>query len=159
MYQSGSTTWYQLLNESCGKCIDAAMENGGKPLQWSQSYDEKNANWNQMFEILEVEDVENAYQLKVGKNIGSKWFPSFEYYYLAVNADKELYFTTESGSTDTHFTFTRVNNANLPQGIFWQDEKVFEQNKEKGHATYIPYQSTDAMRADARYQKAWLLSA
>ena len=156
MYQSGSTTWYQLLNESCGKCIDAAMESSGKPLQWSQSYDEKNANWNQMFEILEVEDVENAYQLKVGKNIGSKWSPSFEYYYLAVSADKELYFTKESGSTDTHFTFTKVNNANLPQGIFWQDEKVFEQNKEKGHATYIPYQSTDAMRADARYEKAWL---
>ncbi|MBR3981826.1 MAG: DUF4981 domain-containing protein [Bacteroidaceae bacterium] len=156
MYQSGSTTWYQLLNESCGKCIDAAMESSGKPLQWSQSYDEKNANWNQMFEILEVEDVENAYQLKVGKNIGSKWSPSFEYYYLAVSSDKELYFTKESGSTDTHFTFTKVNNANLPQGIFWQDEKVFEQNKEKGHATYIPYQSTDAMRADARYEKAWL---
>ena len=156
MYQTGATTWFQLLNETCGKCIDCAFEGGGKPLQWSQSMDESNANWNQMFEILEVEGVEDAYQFKVGKNVGSKWSPQFEYYYLAVSADKQVYLTTDASSTDTHFTFTKVNNDNLPQGLFWQDEKVFGQNKEKGHATYMPYQSTDVMRADERYTRAWL---
>ena len=156
MYQSGATTWFQLLNESCGKCIDCAFESSGKPLQWSQNMDESSANWNQMFEILEVEGVEDTYQFKVGKNVGSKWSPQFEYHYLAVGADKQVYLTKDASSTDTHFTFTKVNNDNLPQGLFWQDEKVFGQNKEKGHATYIPYQSTDVMRADERYTRAWL---
>ena len=156
MYQSGATTWFQLLNESCGKCIDCAFESSGKPLQWSQNMDESSANWNQMFEILEVEGVEDTYQFKVGKNVGSKWSPQFEYHYLAVGADKQVYLTKDASSTDTHFTFTKVNNDNLPQGLFWQDEKVFGQNKEKGHATYIPYQSTDVMRADERYNRAWL---
>ena len=156
MYQSGATTWFQLLNESCGKCIDCAFESSGKPLQWSQNMDESFANWNQMFEILEVEGVEDTYQFKVGKNVGSKWSPQFEYHYLAVGADKQVYLTKDASSTDTHFTFTKVNNDNLPQGLFWQDEKVFGQNKEKGHATYIPYQSTDVMRADERYTRAWL---
>ena len=156
MYQSGATTWFQLLNETCGKCIDCAFESGGKPLQWSQSMDEKTANWNQMFEILEVEGIEDAYQFKVGKNVGTKWSPSFEYHYLAVNSEKEVYLTQDASSTDTYFSFTKVNNDNLPQGLFWQDEKVFGQNKEKGHATYMPYQSTDVMRADERYNRAWL---
>lgn len=156
VYQTGSTTWFQLLNENCGKCIDCAFEAGVGPLQWSQGKDDKEANWNQMFEIIEVEGLEETYQLKVGKNVGSKWSPSFEYYYFAVNAAEEVYLTADASSTDTHFTFTRVSNDNLPQGLYWQDENVFEQNKEKGHATYIPYQSTEAMRADARYGKAWL---
>ena len=156
LYQSGSTTWFQLLNESCGKCIDCAFESSGKPLQWSQSMEESSANWNQMFEILEVEGLEDTYQFKVGKNVGSKWSPSFEYHYLAVNSSNQVYLTKDASSTDTYFSFTKVNNDNLPQGLFWQDEKVFGQNKEKGHATYMPYQSTDVMRADERYNRAWL---
>ena len=82
-------------------CIDCAFEGVGKPLQWSQSMDESNANWNQMFEILEAEGVEDAYQFKVGKNVGNKWSPRFEYYYLAVSADKQVYLTTDISSTDT----------------------------------------------------------
>ena len=155
-YQTGKTFWVQLLNENCGKCIDCAFESGAAPLQWSQGKEDNNANWNQMFEILEVEDMEDAYQLKVGKNIGSKWSPSFEYYYFAVNTANEIYLTTDASNSDSYFSFTRVSNDNLPQGLFWQDEKIYEQNKEKGHATYIPYQSTEALRGDARYEKAWL---
>ena len=156
VYQKGATSWFQLLNENCGKCIDCAFESGAAPLQWTQGNDDTNANWNQMFEILEVEGIEDAYQLKVGKNVGTKWSPSFEYYYLAVNAANEIYLTTDAATSDTYFSFIRVSNEFLPQGLYWQDEKVFEQNKEKGHATYLPYQSTEAMRADARYEKAWL---
>lgn len=155
-YNKGNTAWYQLLSERCGKCIDVALDNVAVPLQWSQSLSESEANWNQMFEIVEVEDVENAFQLKVGKNVGSKTSPTFEYYYLAVSSEKKVYVTTDASSADTHFRFTKVDNSNLPKGLFWQDEKVFEENKEKGHATYIPYQSTDALRADERYQRAWL---
>ena len=147
------TTWFQLLNEDCGKCIDCAFEAGVPPLQWNQDRDERKPNWNQMFEIIAVDGVENAYQLKVGKKLSNN---SFEYHYFAVNASGEVYLSKDASSTDTYFSFTRVSSEDLPQGLFWQDEKVFEQNKEKGHATYAPYQSTEAMRGDARYHKAWL---
>ncbi len=147
-YQSGSTTWYQLLNVVCGKCIDCAMESGKGPLQWNQDMNTSKANWNQMFEILDVSGVENAYQLKITFNGGS--------YYLAVNSENDVYISRDKTSTDTYFSFTRVADVELPEGEYWQNEKIFEENKEPGHATYIPYQSTDAMRADACYAKPWL---
>ena len=156
MYQKGTTTWFQLLNETCNKCIDCAFESGKGLLQWNADNAEDFPNYNQMFEILEVEGEEDAYQLKVAKNNGNKWSPNLEYYYMAVNESLEIYFTKDASVTDTYFSFTKVNNDNLPQGLFWQDEKIFGQNKEKGHATYMPYQSTDVMRADERYSHAWL---
>lgn len=156
MYQLGSTAWYQLYNVNCGKCIDAALDNKQTPLQWTRDVEETLPNWNQMFEVVKVDGVEDAYQLKVGKNVGSKWNPSFEYYYMAVNADGGVYVTTDNTTADTYFRFTIVNNENLPQGIYWQDETVFEENKEKGHATYMPYQSTAAMRSDSYYATPWV---
>ncbi len=39
---------------------------------------------------------------------------------------------------------------------FWENETIFAQNKEKGHATFIPYPNTAAMQADrAFYQFPW----
>ncbi|MCM1516431.1 MAG: DUF4981 domain-containing protein [Paraprevotella sp.] len=155
-YQGGATTWYQLYNVKCGKCIDCALDNKCVPLQWTQDMNTSRPNWNQMFEVSDVEGVENAYRLKIGKNIGSVYSPSFEYYYLAVNSGNKVYMTQDETSTDTYFRFNRVAEENLPQGMYWQDEKVFEENKEPGHATYIPYQSTEAMRSDECYAKPWL---
>ena len=40
--------------------------------------------------------------------------------------------------------------ANRPK-VYWEDETRFEENKEKGHATYLPYPSEKAMIADAAY--------
>lgn len=38
----------------------------------------------------------------------------------------------------------------------WQNETVFAINKMKGHTTFIPYSSTDKLKADAYYEKPWL---
>lgn len=38
----------------------------------------------------------------------------------------------------------------------WEDETRFGQNKEAGHATYMPYASTERLVADARYTRPWL---
>mgnify|MGYP001157712211 FL=1 len=38
---------------------------------------------------------------------------------------------------------------------YWDDETRFEENKEAGHATYIPYTSTAAMKADKYYDFPW----
>ena len=40
--------------------------------------------------------------------------------------------------------------------VIWEDETRFEENKEKGHATYLPYPSESAMTADREfYQTPW----
>ena len=36
-------------------------------------------------------------------------------------------------------------------GDYWENERIFEENKEKGHATYVPYASVSEMRADHEY--------
>ena len=122
MYQSGGTTWYQLYNSSCGKCIDAALDNKRVLLQWTQDTNERNPNWNQMFDILEVEGMEDVYQLKVGQGTSNC--------YVAINSTHEVYISTDASSSDTYFSFKMVKSEHLPQGLPWQDEKVFEQNKE-----------------------------
>ena len=41
--------------------------------------------------------------------------------------------------------------------VYWEDETRFEENKEKGHATYMPYRNADEMRADKEYyQTPWV---
>lgn len=40
--------------------------------------------------------------------------------------------------------------------VYWEDETRFEENKEPGHATYMPYASEKEMTADAKfYAKPW----
>lgn len=48
--------------------------------------------------------------------------------------------------------------ANRPK-TYWEDETLFEENKEKGHATYMPYPSEVEMKSDVVYYNApWLES-
>ncbi len=37
------------------------------------------------------------------------------------------------------------------QGDYWENETIFKENKEDGHATYVPYPSTAALKADVDY--------
>ena len=36
-------------------------------------------------------------------------------------------------------------------GDYWENQTKFEENKEKGHATYTPYSSVKSMRDDTRH--------
>lgn len=50
--------------------------------------------------------------------------------------------------------------AENPQpGDYWENETIFKENKEDGHATYIPYSSTSSMKADDYYQTPWVQPA
>lgn len=45
-----------------------------------------------------------------------------------------------------------VNTLSAQQpGDYWEDQTKFEENKEKGHATYTPYSSVKSMRDDTRH--------
>lgn len=53
------------------------------------------------------------------------------------------------------FTFTQIEKP-LFERNYWEDETMFAENKEKGHATYMPYDSELAMLTDkAYYDTPW----
>lgn len=41
-------------------------------------------------------------------------------------------------------------------GNYWENELVFSENQEPGHATYIPYSSVQEMQEDAYYKTPWV---
>ena len=58
----------------------------------------------------------------------------------------------------------QLSNMPMPEGVgvtvrekvYWEDETRFEENKEVGHATYMPYPSEKAMLSDkAFYDRPW----
>ena len=54
------------------------------------------------------------------------------------------------------FTFEQVEKPKIKSPI-WEDETIFQQNKENGVATYLPYASESQMRADKNYYATpWL---
>lgn len=75
--------------------------------------------------------------------------------------DKRKY----ENSTETLFAI-RISKMAMPEDIgpdlsqraktYWEDETCFEENKEPGHATYLPYVSTNEMTADTEfYRTPW----
>lgn len=44
-------------------------------------------------------------------------------------------------------------------GDYWENEQIFEENKEKGHATYFPYATIEEMKSDKEhYEKPWIMT-
>ena len=50
------------------------------------------------------------------------------------------------------FRFVTVEKPTI-EAPCWEDETIFAINKEKGHATYIPYANVEEMRGDAEFYK------
>ncbi len=67
----------------------------------------------------------------------------------AARSDKNARFViTEAGTLSTDGTSGADRSAN-----YWENERIFQENKEKGIATYMPYASEKAMKADADYYR------
>ena len=142
--QSGSVSWYQLYNPYAGKALDMALGGVKRPLQWNSSF----ANVNQQLTIVAKDAVQGLYQLLCTDNDGTT-------YTLVVNgADAKM--SLEPTEENSLFTFTEVFPEDVPVPDYTEDETTYEENKEVGHATYMPYATTEAMRADVRYQQPWL---
>ena len=142
--QSGDVKWYQLYNPYAAKALDMALEGPKRPLQWNSSF----ANVNQQLTIVLKDAEKGLYQLLCTDKSGST-------YVLVVNGE-ETSMSLNPTDENSLFTFTEVFPANVPLPEYWEDETFFEEGKEIGHATYMPYASTEAMRADERYELPWL---
>ena len=113
------------------------------PLQYA--VDTKNANQNIYFE--QVGEQEGVYRLYC-LNSSTK-------YYMKVNEDGTTVLTENAEDVGTSFRLTVAEEPEIVRAD-WENQEFFEENKEPGHATYMPYASTEALKADARFKQAWL---
>ena len=144
--KASDANWFQIYNPYAGKAMDMALSSKDvKPLQWDPSF----TNMNQQAKFILVDPEHGLYQIACQKEKTS------DVYYIVVN-DREVSMSMEPNETNSYFTLTEVTPSSLPLPDYTEDETIFEENKEAGHATYMPYATTEAMRADERYQFPWL---
>ena len=143
--KSSDANWFQIYNPYAGKAMDMALASDAKkPLQWDASYD--NVNQQASFALVDAEKA--LYQITCKNKNGVT--------YTLVVEDSVASMSTSPTADNSYFALTEVFPENLPLPEYWEDETVFEENKEVAHATYMPYATTAAMRADERYQLPWL---
>ena len=132
--ESSNKSYFQLYTPYGFKAVDAALNNTKQPLLWSPSY----TNENQLFYLNGVAGKQGVYQL-MAWNGGKK-------YYLSVSGNATTMITSASDES-TYFQFERVYPTDLPETAIWEDETVFERNKERGHAWFVPFAGVDEMKA------------
>ena len=136
--------WYQLFNPYAEKALDMALGGPKRPLQWNSEF----TNSNQQVSIVLKDEERGLYQLTCQNANGVT--------YTLVVSGNETSMSTNPTEENSYFTLTEVFPTNVPLPKYWEDEATFEEYKETAHATYMPYASTEAMRADDRYELPWL---
>lgn len=85
--------------------------------------------------------------------MGNKKFYYLSFLLLASSFNS----TSVIGQTENRNTAAIQQKANETPGDYWENERIFEENKEKGHATYFPYATLQEMKDDKEhYEKPWV---
>ena len=149
---SGKQDCYQLVNGDGELAFDMALNDtkkvSGYPCMWTQSI----ANPNQQIYITKKG---SGYKLSaVSARNGQTYYVTFG----SISSVNGYYCGYEnSEASAATLQFMEVPAVVIPEGADWENAKVYERNKERAHATYMPYPSTKAMKADdQRYDKPWL---
>ena len=135
---SNGKTGIVLTSNSCNLSMDMYLQGDRTPLVYTTETQNENQN-------VTLEDAGDGYFYLTGTYNGTK-------YYLKVSSGRLVASTAKSGDSSKFF-FTMAAG---PKGNYWEDQYMYEENKEAVHATYIPYTSTSAMKSDVNYDKAWL---
>ena len=127
-----------LTSNSCNQSIDLFLNGDRVPLIYTTDVNNENQN-------LILEDAGDGcfYLTATYKNTK---------YYVKVSGSG-LIATTSKDGDNSKFFFTMVAG---PKGNYWEDQQMFEENKETAHATFIPYTSTASMKEDVNYELPWL---
>lgn len=135
---------YLLYSKYSGFYFNVNLNSSQRPLQWQY---EDAANTQAEFIAVDAAE-EGVYQI------------AFVYrsttYYVKAAASGTTSTTTDASDTDTYFTLSATTEPDKTGKNYWEDETMFGENKEDGHAWYFPYATTEEMKADARYDKPWL---
>ena len=135
---SNGKTGLILTSNSCNMSMDMFLNGDRTPLVYTTDTGNENQN-------VILEETGDGYFYLTGVYKGTK-------FYIKVSGDK-LIATTDKDGDYSKFFFTAAAG---PVGDYWENQLVYEENKEAPRATFIPYTSTSAMKADVNYNKAWL---
>ena len=134
---------YHVYSNLGNTAIDMTLGTSKGILQWSVDKG-NNGKENQMLTFLPVEGQPNVYRLRAADGQT----------YVAAG-DGTLVKSKDGASAATCFRLEVTTEA-VSTGAEWENERIYAVNKEDGHATYIPYASTERLRADTlRYRKPW----
>lgn len=141
---------YVVLDAVTGMAVDMSLNNKaattGYPCVWAYNP----SNTNQQVFITPVEG--GGYKLSAKSKLNGGTY----------------YVSSQSQESGAFFDFKYTNNESAAVTVYlqettaapvndWENEQVYAINKERGHATYMPYSTTEAMHADKnRYDKPWL---
>lgn len=141
------TNQFQLVNEFYGKAIDLSLNTGRGPLQWSPDASGYGQSFNnQLIEFVTESEEEETFRLR--SYDGRR--------YLMATPAGQLALTSSETTAYGVFSLSEVEKPSVRRNP-WEDAEVFEENKERGHASYMPYPTTEALHADhARYARPWL---
>ncbi len=135
---------FQLLNVSSNLAMDFPTEQGaGKTIL---QYTPNTTNGNQQIIFEEVDGQEGVYQLHATKSNST--------YYMKASSGYVI--LTASATDETTYFRLVPAEGYVAETNDWEDETVFAINKEDPVATYMPYSSTELMKADARFDQPWL---
>ena len=132
----------QFYNPYSGKAIDVSLGGKNYPLLWDPSY----TNANQQLQFIPVEGEKGVY--KINAKTSTTWY--------GMKADGQNLSMTNGYSSGSMFELVQVYPDDIPMPNVWEDETFFGENKEDGHATYMPYSSVDKMKGDERYELPWI---
>ena len=135
---SNGKTGFVFTSNSCNLSMDMYLQANKTPLVYTTESENENQN-------VILEDAGDGYFYLTGTYKGTK-------YYLKVS-DGIFIASTDKDGDNSKFFFTVAAG---PKGNYWEDQYVYEENKEEARATFIPYTSTEAMESDVNYDKAWL---
>ena len=135
---NGGKSGLIFTSNSCNLSMDMFLNGDRTPLVYTTETGNVNQN-------VILEDAGDGYFYLTGVYQNTK-------FYISVS-DSRLIASTDRNGDYSKFFFTAVAG---PKGNYWEDQYVYEENKEAAHATFIPYTSTEAMKADVNYDKAWL---
>lgn len=112
-------------------------------LQWPAAY----GQWtNARFLFLPVKGRKDVFQIASAQKPG-------EVYAIVGGEVKRV--KADKADATSHFRFARVEKPKFASN-YWEDETIFEENKERTVATYLPYANEAAMMADtAFYARPW----
>lgn len=133
---------FQIQSRTYAESIDCSTGSTSL-LQW-KTKDAPAENQVFVFNPVSIDGVSGVYQ------ISAEAYPSKCYTWN--NSSNELTpVALTSADENSYFVLEE-----MPKSNYWEDETIFQENKERGHATFTPYSSATNMRADVNYKKAWL---
>lgn len=137
---SKAGSYWVITSAVASQSLDCGGATPTTMLQWSKSA----TNQNQWFILEAVSGKTDTYML------------------VPYNGQNQAYYTTASNTIDPttkiaidqtqHFTINFVKEI-VPD--YWENETIFSENKEDGHATYIPYPTRSQMMEDEYYNTPW----